>query len=55
MGYGIKVKVNSDEVLVGNVCLMERENILFEVLFVLGFILYIVINKKYVGNIVVFD
>lgn len=54
-GHGIKAKVNSDEVLVGNARLMERENISFEASSALGSILYIAINKKYVGNIVVSD
>ena len=54
-GHGIKAKVNSDEVLVGNARLLERENISFEASSALGSILYIAINKKYVGNIVVSD
>lgn len=54
-GHGIKAKVNSDEVLVGNARLMEKENISFEASSALGSILYIAINKKYVGNIVVSD
>ncbi len=54
-GHGIKAKVNTAEVLVGNARLMERENISFEESSALGSILYIAINNKYVGNIVVSD
>lgn len=54
-GHGIKAKVNTDEVLVGNARLMNRENISFEESSALGSILYIAINSKYAGNIVVSD
>lgn len=54
-GQGIKAFVNNDEVLVGNARLLQSEKIDFFEENTIGSILYVAINKNYVGNIIVSD
>lgn len=54
-GYGIKTKIKTREVLVGNSRLMEKENIAFVNSDALGSIVHIAIDKKYAGYIVISD
>lgn len=54
-GYGIKVIIDEKEVLAGNERLMSSENIAVNAVETLGTVLYIAINKKYAGNIIISD
>jgi len=54
-GHGIKVKADGKEVLAGNIKLMNKENIKFEISEVTGTMVYIAINKKYAGYIIISD
>lgn len=55
LGYGVKVFFEGKEVFVGNYKLMDKENIFYNVVEIIGIVVYIVINKKYVGYIIIFD
>lgn len=54
-GKGISAKIEEKEVLVGNEKLMKEENIDFKKCKEIGTILYVAINKKYAGYIVISD
>ncbi len=54
-GFGIIAKVEDKEVLVGNEKLMNENRISFSKCDNMGTILYVAINKKYVGYIVIAD
>ena len=54
-GLGIKAKIGEQEVLVGNEKLMKEENITFTKCEEIGTILYVSIQKKYVGYILISD
>lgn len=54
-GRGIVAIINGKNVLVGNEKLLSENNIEFEINNDTGTILYVAIDKKYVGNIVIAD
>lgn len=54
-GQGIKTKIKTREVLIGNGRLMEKENIAYVDSDILGSIVHIAIDKKYAGYIVISD
>jgi Cd2+/Zn2+-exporting ATPase len=54
-GHGIQVTVNGQEVLAGNVKLMEKENIAFRQPNEAGTTVHIAINKQYAGYLVIAD
>ncbi len=54
-GYGINANVFGKNVLIGNNRLMEINNIKYVKCNDIGTILYVAIDKKYVGNIVIAD
>ncbi len=54
-GYGIVAKINNQNVLVGNEKLMNTKNIEFTKKNEIGTVLYIAIDGKFVGNIVIAD
>lgn len=51
----MKFKVKGKEVLAGNTKLMNKENIKFEALDIVGTMVHIAIDKEYVGYIVISD
>lgn len=54
-GHGIKVKINSKTVLVGNRKLMDKENIIYQHPEIFGTIIHIAVNGIYAGYIVISD
>ncbi|MFA6873812.1 MAG: heavy metal translocating P-type ATPase [Bacteroidaceae bacterium] len=54
-GHGIKVNIDSKEVLAGNTKLMISENIAYNDTDTTGTIVHVAINGKYAGNIVISD
>ena len=54
-GYGVKVNIRGDEVLLGNAKLMKINNIEFEEVYSIGTIVYVAINNEYEGSIVISD
>ncbi len=54
-GYGIEAIVEDKEVLVGNEKLMKKRNIDFEKCNEVGTILYVAINNKFAGHILISD
>ncbi len=54
-GYGIKVKYNEDEIIVGNSKLLENEGIKYYSCNEIGTVIYVAKNKKYLGAIVIED
>ena len=54
-GLGIKAKINENEILVGNEKLMNQNHISYNKYETIGTILYIAINNKYKGTIVISD
>lgn len=54
-GHGVKVKVFGKEVLAGNYKLMNEENIICEQAETIGTVVYIAIDKKYAGYIIISD
>ena len=54
-GYGIEAIVEDKEVLVGNEKLMKKRNIAFEKCNEVGTILYVAINNKFAGHILISD
>lgn len=54
-GHGIKVNVKNKEVLAGNIKLMNKEKITYQNIDVVGTVVYIAIDKKYAGYILISD
>jgi Cd2+/Zn2+-exporting ATPase len=54
-GYGIKAQIDDKYVIVGNDKIMTKNNIKIKYKKDLGTVVYIAINNKYVGNIVLSD
>ncbi len=54
-GYGLKVNAEGKEILVGNAKLMDRENIEWTKSDDIGTIIYVAVDHKYVGHIVISD
>ena len=54
-GHGIKAVIDGKEVLAGNKSLMDSQNIKAEVEDTVGTVIYIAIDKKYSGNVVLSD
>lgn len=54
-GHGIKAVIDGKEVLVGNKSLMDSQNIKADVEDTVGTVIYIAIDKKYSGNVVLSD
>ena len=54
-GFGIKAKIDKDVVLVGNEKLMKKNKIVFECCNDIGTILYVSVNGKYSGYILISD
>lgn len=54
-GFGIKAKIDKDVVLVGNEKLMKKNRIVFECCNDIGTILYVSVNGKYSGYILISD
>ena len=54
-GHGIKAVIDGKEVLAGNKSLMDSQNIKADVEDTVGTVIYIAIDKKYSGNVVLSD
>lgn len=54
-GHGIKAVIDGKEVLAGNKSLMDDQNIKVDVENTVGTVIYIAIDKKYSGNVVLSD
>lgn len=54
-GYGIIAQINEDEILVGNSKLMDNVNIKIDKTAEIGTTVYLAMNKKYIGYIVISD
>ena len=54
-GHGIKAVIDGKEVLAGNKSLMDNQNIKVDVEDIVGTVIYIAIDKKYSGNVVLSD
>lgn len=54
-GHGIKAVIDGKEVLAGNKSLMDNQNIKVDVEDTVGTVIYIAIEKKYSGNVVLSD
>lgn len=54
-GHGIKAVIDDKEVLAGNKSLMDSQNIKVDVEDTVGTVIYIAIDKKYSGNVVLSD
>lgn len=54
-GYGLKVRVDGKDILAGNAKLMDLEKIAIENEEKLGTVVYVAIDGKYAGNIVIAD
>lgn len=54
-GHGIKAVIDGEEVLAGNKSLMDSQNIKVDVENTVGTVIYIAIDKKYSGNVVLSD
>lgn len=54
-GHGIKSVIDGKEVLAGNKSLMDNQNIKVDVEDTVGTVIYIAIDKKYSGNVVLSD
>lgn len=54
-GHGIKAVIDGKEVLAGNKSLMDSQNIKVDVEDTVGTVIYIAIDKKYFGNVVLSD
>ena len=54
-GYGLKVRVDGKDILAGNTKLMDLEKIAIENEEKLGTVVYVAIDGKYAGNIVIAD
>ena len=54
-GKGLKAKINGKDVLAGNSKLMDTENISYKKAENVGTIIYIAVDKKYLGSIIISD
>ena len=54
-GHGIKVKVRNQEIFAGNAKLMDNENISYENVDSIGTILYMAVDDKFIGSIIISD
>lgn len=54
-GYGVKAKIGNKDVIIGNYKLLKDNSIKVEKLERIGTVVYIAINNKYSGNIVISD
>lgn len=54
-GLGIKAEIDKDEVLVGNSKLMKKFNVKYTEIQEIGTIIYVAVNNKYKGYIVISD
>lgn len=54
-GYGVRAMIEEDEVLAGNSRLMVRESIVYDDVKTLGTVVYVSINGKYAGYLVISD
>lgn len=54
-GLGIKVQIESNEVIIGNQKIMQKYNIQFDDIEETGTVIYIAVNNEYVGCIIISD
>ena len=54
-GHGISVKINEEDILLGNYKLMNMFNIKYNEVESIGTIIHVAINKEYKGNIIISD
>ncbi|QIB69918.1 cadmium-translocating P-type ATPase [Aminipila butyrica] len=54
-GQGIKVRVEGMEILVGNARLMGSANVHYDDVETFGTVVYVAVNKKYAGSIIISD
>ncbi|MGF7060724.1 heavy metal translocating P-type ATPase [Brassicibacter mesophilus] len=54
-GHGTKILLNGDEILVGNVKLMNINNIKFKDIDVAGTVVHVAVNKQYSGYLLISD
>lgn len=54
-GKGIEAKIDNDLIYIGNEKIMQKFNINFEIINKIGTIVYMAINNKYVGYLVIAD
>ncbi len=54
-GYGIKVRIENKEVLCGNIKLMQSENIYVEDTQEVGTVVYVAVDGKFIGYIIIAD
>ena len=54
-GHGIKVKVKGKEILAGNVKLMNNEKIVYEEVKTSGTVVYVAVDGKFAGSIIISD
>lgn len=54
-GHGVCAKVDNDEIIAGNARLMEKHSVEFAPVCVQGTVVYVAINRKYAGYIVISD
>jgi Cd2+/Zn2+-exporting ATPase len=54
-GKGLRAKINGKDVLAGNSKLMDSENIFYKKAENVGTIIYIAVDKKYLGSIIISD
>ncbi|EET85924.1 heavy metal translocating P-type ATPase, partial [Clostridium carboxidivorans P7] len=54
-GHGIRAEIRGKQVLCGNAKLMEREKIQYDSIDTFGTVVFIAIDKKYAGHIVISD
>lgn len=54
-GYGIKVKVDGENVLVGNPTLFDKEKIDYPKVNFLGTVVLVALNREYIGTVVISD
>lgn len=54
-GYGIKAKIESKNVIVGNKALMDKEGVKIQEEVSIGTVIYLAIENSYIGNIILSD
>ncbi|NLZ48993.1 MAG: cadmium-translocating P-type ATPase [Clostridiales bacterium] len=54
-GQGVKVLVEGKEILAGNYRLMDKENIAYKKIDAIGTVVYIALDKRYLGYLVISD
>lgn len=54
-GKGIKLKVENDQIIVGNASLFEQENIVYPKVEFIGTVVLVAVNGEYIGTIVISD